>query len=943
MIRILGLVLLLSILSACGAGKNTLGSLDTVNVVLETDKPVQDARGRAMDVYWQLMKSTRDEDIRQLAMMRLADLEMESGDDRLIQQLSAENNQGAAGKDYNDLKQATYKNAITLYSDLAAKIPDAAPQKHAILYKLARAYEQSGDVDQALVALDRIVANYPQSPQINEIQFRRGEILFEKGKFDWAEHAYTQIVLEGEKNPYYEKSLYKHGWALYRQDKYVLALNSFSKFLDRRLPMDKKADIEAYLKTQTDADQLMLDDVFRAVSMSFVNIEGVNSIGDYFNKWGNRNYEYVLYKKLAEFYESKQRFLDAADAYATFGRLAPTSRHTPVYMAARIEDLEKGGFVEMAIKAKEEFVTRFYPNEKLWKNYDKPTQATVLDLLDKHLVFLSGFEHAKAQKRKQKGVVAYQKAMRWYKSYLTILPGSERAPDMRFMLAEIYFEVGNFEAALREYEFTAYNYKKYARGAEAGYAALLAYAKLEERAAQGVEREKLHAEALESALKFGKLYPHDEHTPAVMSKAAEDLFTLKDYMRARSAARRVLEMQPKATKVQRRTAWTVLSHSEFESGEFERAQKSYEITLSLYDPGTDGYRLVQQRIAASVYKQAEKLLAEGQAQQAIDGYLHAAQLAPDQEIRLTAKYDAVAVMVGQKQWQPAVELLRDIRQEDAGFQREAVAEKLAFIYLNSEQYELAAAEIERLAAFKTDPEYRRQALLQAAELYEKANRKSRMFALYESYVDRYPRPLETSVEIRNKLALFYKDQKDQTNYYVWLKRIVQADAQGGIERTDRTRTLAAQAALVLTDPLLEDYHQIKLTNPLNKSLKRKKASMEKVLAAFNEVAEYGVAEVTTAATFHIGRIYLNFAKSLMESERPPKLSPEELEQYDVLLEEQAYPFEEKAIEIYQANVIRIRQGLYDEWVAKTLQELGKLRPVRFAKAEKSEAYVDALQ
>jgi len=85
----------------------------------------------------------------------------------------------------------------------------------------------------------------------------------------------------------------------------------------------------------------------------------------------------------------------------------------------------------------------------------------------------------------------------------------------------------------------------------------------------------------------------------------------------------------------------------------------------------------------------------------------------------------------------------------------------------------------------------------------------------------------------------------------------------------------------------------------------------------------------------LGEIYNDFSKELMGSERPPGLSGEELEQYNILLEEQAYPFEEKSITIHESNVGRIADGTYDEWVKKSFNELKSLDPVRYAKVEKS--------
>ena len=67
------------------------------------------------------------------------------------------------------------------------------------------------------------------------------------------------------------------------------------------------------------------------------------------------------------------------------------------------------------------------------------------------------------------------------------------------------------------------------------------------------------------------------------------------------------------------------------------------------------------------------------------------------------------------------------------------------------------------------------------------------------------------------------------------------------------------------------------------------------------------------------------------------LDAEELEQYDVLLEEQAFPFEEKAIGIHERNARLAAQGVYDEWLQKSYAELAPLKPGRYARAEVADA------
>ena len=176
-----------------------------------------------------------------------------------------------------------------------------------------------------------------------------------------------------------------------------------------------------------------------------------------------------------------------------------------------------------------------------------------------------------------------------------------------------------------------------------------------------------------------------------------------------------------------------------------------------------------------------------------------------------------------------------------------------------------------------------------------------------------------------------------------MKDIFYADQNGGGARTDRTRYLGATAALAMAEPVAEAYRKVALVEPLKKNLALKKTKMEDALKAYAAVADYGVADVTTAATYRIATIYREFGKALMASERPKKLSKVEREQYDVLLEEQAFPFEEKATEYHEVNARRAASGIYDKWVRSSFDALRELRPVRYGKNERAEEVIDAIR
>jgi hypothetical protein len=81
----------------------------------------------------------------------------------------------------------------------------------------------------------------------------------------------------------------------------------------------------------------------------------------------------------------------------------------------------------------------------------------------------------------------------------------------------------------------------------------------------------------------------------------------------------------------------------------------------------------------------------------------------------------------------------------------------------------------------------------------------------------------------------------------------------------------------------------------------------------------------------------------MESPRPRGLSQVERQQYELILEEQAIPFEDLAIEVHQSNINEAWNGNFNEWVEKSFAAMAKLSPVRFGKQEMQVSYGDGIR
>jgi hypothetical protein len=272
-----------------------------------------------------------------------------------------------------------------------------------------------------------------------------------------------------------------------------------------------------------------------------------------------------------------------------------------------------------------------------------------------------------------------------------------------------------------------------------------------------------------------------------------------------------------------------------------------------------------------------------------------------------------------------------------------VAKKLSVAYLNSKQDIAAARELEQISKNENDQEYRRAALWKAGELYESKQEYRSAIRSYEKYAKNFSRPFPQYMESMAKLIELYTAQNDQQRITYWQKRILQADKKVPTTlRTDRTRLIASRAALELAKDNYAIFTRTKLVHPLKQNLRRKKHAMQQTVNLYGRASSYGVAETTTEATHAIAEIYNEFSKALLQSERPRHLNNTELEQYEILLEDQAFPFEEKAIEFYETNLVHVKDDVYDEWIRKSHAQLRQLFPVRYQREAKLEGYINVL-
>ena len=366
--------------------------------------------------------------------------------------------------------------------------------------------------------------------------------------------------------------------------------------------------------------------------------------------------------------------------------------------------------------------------------------------------------------------------------------------------------------------------------------------------------------------------------------------------------------------------------------------------LQHYKPDPKTRMQISDNLAISIYNQATAAKAKNNTVEAVRHYIRMSDIVPASDIAATGLYEAITLTFENKLW---VDTVKHI----ARFQKlypthklsHDVSKKLSIAYLNTNQDAAAASELIKTSRGDENIDYKIAALWKAAGLYESRKDYPAAIKAFEEYATTYQRPYPQYMEAMQKLTELYRNVQNEQRADHWRNQILDADKKTPADlKTDRTNYVSSMAALQLARLENKQYSSIRLVLPLNRSLTHKKNALQKALTYYGRAASYGIPETATEATYAIADIYHSFSKSLLDSERPKHLNAAELEQYKILLEDQAFPFEDNAIKFYEKNLSHIKQGISNDWTQKSYSQLKQLFPARYNREVILETYINVL-
>jgi tetratricopeptide (TPR) repeat protein len=393
------------------------------------------------------------------------------------------------------------------------------------------------------------------------------------------------------------------------------------------------------------------------------------------------------------------------------------------------------------------------------------------------------------------------------------------------------------------------------------------------------------------------------------------------------------------------------AHSLYEEKRYQLAEAAYLLALHYADKKINTWQEIRNLLASTIYFQGQYYKLR-QPKTAVFHLLRVGVVVPESTYRVTAEFDAANLLLENQLWQQAIDVLLQVQKHFPTHEYAAsIPAKLASSYEATQQWELAAEQLLILVA-NTDnkltkskvseaesAELKREAQYTAADYYLKAGNTVKALNNFRTYAHTYPEPFDIAQEVRFKMSEFYRKSNEPNKQNFWFRKILSFHKKqnkvspGKIQ--PRAIELGSMAAFWLGVAHQQTFKYVKLNAPLQKSLKRKQTAMKQAIKYYQQVLGFQLAKYVPQTTFNLAEMYRQLAADVLKSERPSDLDELALEEYEILLEELAYPFEEKAIEIHLSNAQRSWQNIYDEWIAKSFSTLAEIAPALYKKQERT--------
>lgn len=882
-----------------GRDGETLGDMRPVFLTFEA-RPLPAISPKEVARRYQKLFETSDEpEVRIDALNRLNHIRDRSGEDLGF-------SEAQESKVYREVL-ASYERILTSGS-YSGRLDE-------MLYQMAKAHALTGQADESLQRLRQLVGLYPDSALAAEARFRLAEAAYSAGQFEQAEAGYRAVIAQASNQDatdgFETKARYMLGWSQFKRGRahWNQAAKTFTDLLDDRLPD------EAALAQPPERDLGMIEDSFRILALMASRTGNAETLADWLSDRARTHWHHLMYDRLADLHAVEQRFVQGVSVHDAFLERHPEHPAAAEFRVQTIAFWSLAGDERRVWQSRQAYVDAFLGEADygaLAAGYRSIWQQYARELGD---YYYAGEQWALAAAQ-----------------YEALAPRSDDPAALYLMAGDAHLQNRDEPRALRDYRIAAYGVDGESQAGSdiAGWAAIrILHNRLDERANGDdvvAALESLSAEEQRYARTFGT----GQNVTGLRADLANRWLDAGRPDRALAYAQSTLTAQNLAPEVAY-SAWLVTAQVRQNRSEFGLEERAWRQALglaekqpALMDEGTT-LESLRRPLATAIYRQAEAAAAAGEPALAVAQFQRVTSALPGSELAVKARFDAATTLFRASDWQGAINEFRRFRADfPAHDLASGVSERLVHAYEQSSQPVKAAEELMASAESDAAPwplRHRAAALFETGGAFEQRN------AIYRQWLAEAPEPVNAGQHVR--------DQRYRAGLIDAGDRVAEHQAAlvnaeiASAWHSEETLEWAGRAALALGARAADTFANIALTHPLDATLTRKQRALESAQQYLLRAETFAGDAVVSEVLYRRAELYRTLASDLMASQPPAELNEMEALQYQMLLEEEAFPLEEKAMALHARNHQRIAEHGFDAWIGRSLEALAALHPGRY--------------
>jgi len=833
------------------------------------------------------------------AAFRLAELLFEAERERIRMVIENEGEWADPIPDFNE--------AIDAYATVIRRFPEHSLVEDA-LYGLAYCYTEQGDPDRAAQDYSRLIQRYPDTRYSLEINMRLGEYFFEMEDLDRAIGHYQKAVNTDNPN-YKDKALYKMGWAYYNLDDYENAVDTFFSLLD-------------YDLTGAGSSDSLADESVDIIARSFAESSGTPGLVRRLASRSDDPRSQAILFKLADLYKERSFYPEAIGTYRTYLKLFPTGRELPAALAHMDESYYLRGDTLAALELRESYPDLVGPGSTWYASASAEKQSEIMGWILENLEASAERRRARYQAGGTENEL--EAALSDLKLYAELVSDS--------LPCQVLHLKGLTQADLKHYPDAARTLNSLAgRGECMQLAPQAALRSMDFQIEIYEGRGELDADLLSGTVMIlEQVAPENPATPKAFLAMGEILVNLGRHPDARTYFSRLIRDFPSSEESKR--ARFLMGRTFFQEDDFKQAAAWFRESWKK-SPKTEEGAEARRLHIYSLFKFAEELSRQKESILAAQRFEAIYRTFPDADVSQVSLYNAGQLYRKMGLEMKATDLFEELAltYEESDLASEALL--LSVHILEALGNPVRAADDSLSLAKLSTGEDRLAALIKSADLYSSGKAYKKAAVVRETVIREFPEPAE---QRSRQLFLLGKDQEAGG---LWQE--ASESYRQVIEMGDQNSAIpvlaenAARAQLRIAEESYTRYLQVRIVPPVEESVVVKRELLQEVVRNFVTAGNYRIADVSTASNYFIGSSLELFKDGILQSSRPDNLTSEELEEYDLILQEMAYPFEEKALEAYRVNMQRaIELGILDPWIEKSYQRLAELAPWAYSREEK---------